>query len=79
MLFCQLADALVEHETLTEEEVYRVIRGEKLPKITDIVREELDSQLKPGDAVVPTPTPHASPPTADIATTTTTGSTSPSS
>ena len=41
----QLADALVEHETLDAEEVRKVIKGERIRNIDEVVQEDL-SRLK---------------------------------
>jgi ATP-dependent metalloprotease len=39
----QLAHALVEHETLDSDEVKKVIRGEPIRNITDVLDEELSN------------------------------------
>ena len=41
----QLANALVEHETLDAEEVQKVIRGEPIRNIDEVIKEDL-SRLK---------------------------------
>ena len=43
--FAQLADALVEHETLDAEEVQKVIKGERIRNIDEVIQEDL-SRLK---------------------------------
>lgn len=40
----QLAHALVEHETLDSDEVRKVIKGEKIRGITEVLEEELKAQ-----------------------------------
>ena len=37
----QLASALVEHETLDDEEVQKVIRGEPIRNIDEVIKEDL--------------------------------------
>ena len=37
----QLASALVEHETLDAEEVQKVIRGEPIRNIDEVIKEDL--------------------------------------
>lgn len=37
----QLAAALVEHETLDAEEVRKVIKGEPIRNITEVIKEDL--------------------------------------
>lgn len=37
----QLAAALVEHETLDAEEVRKVIKGERIRNITEVIKEDL--------------------------------------
>jgi ATP-dependent metalloprotease len=39
----QLAHALVEHETLDSDEVKRVIKGEPIRNITEVLEEELSN------------------------------------
>ena len=41
----QLANALVEHETLDAEEVQKVIKGERIRNIDEVIKEDL-SRLK---------------------------------
>lgn len=40
----QLAQALVEHETLDKEEVSRVIKGDRIRNISDVLEEELSKK-----------------------------------
>ncbi|KAI0030818.1 ATP-dependent peptidase [Vararia minispora EC-137] len=54
----RLANALLEHETLSEDEVMKVVRGEKLPKITEVIKDELEKVVPP-----PPPAPIPQPPT----------------
>lgn len=49
----QLAHALVEHETLDSDEVKKVIRGEPIRNITDVLDEELSNI--PASAKAPSP------------------------
>jgi hypothetical protein len=56
-----LANALVEHETLSLEEVEKVLRGEKLPRITDLLKEDLGKPPPSPPATLPAPSPAAPP------------------
>lgn len=49
VLALQLADALVEHETLDAEEVQKVIKGERIRAIDEVIKEDL-SRLHEGVA-----------------------------
>ena len=42
----QLASALVEHETLDAEEVQKVIRGESIRNIDEVIKEDLSRLTK---------------------------------
>ena len=46
----QLANALVEHETLDAEEVQKVIRGEPIRNIDEVIKEDLSRLQKDGDS-----------------------------
>ena len=54
----QLAHALVEHETLDAEEVKKVVKGEPIRTITEVLEEELS---KPTASSDPSHSPSPSP------------------
>jgi hypothetical protein len=43
---CKLAHALVEHETLNAEEVQKVVKGETIRTITEVLEEDI-SNIEP--------------------------------
>ena len=45
----QLADALVEHETLDAEEVQKVIKGEPIRNIVEVIKEDLSRLQQDGE------------------------------
>lgn len=49
----QLAHALVEHETLDSDEVKKVIKGEPIRNITDVLNEELSNMSAGAGAHMP--------------------------